>query len=397
MAELAIFGSMVIMVLGALISYGLSADYRQQAIMEASRRAMLGAALARADGAPQSITHSVMMERLIPDPTDSFAVGTVTTASSVATNPTRSFTMSKSAGLDRVEELSHQILTIKTPGDPATPVRDVGCSTDPSRGPGCTTQGYWEVPSFVSGFDKDDDGALVNGEWDSPLDLYNLVFGTGNVRPRRPSSGGVVLCVKTNADGDCIDWSMRVQITDPVLGDIPNRSRASVTCRQLVSSCFDAVAGRSCCVLACLHTKPSPFNNPKPAHLTDCESLCSQTVDRPPYCDASRPPSYTTQAFDQMFATFRNLGIQPGSSSDQITNTELERHETTTRVETTDWTNALGAGTTRTFVYQRPDAGCVAGDVPTPDNALCVKTLKTVPRREPVNNNVKKTWSTPWP
>jgi len=68
--ELAIFGSLVLMLLGALLNYGLTADYNQQLIMDTFRRV-----LGMASGGSASLT--VIRDRYIPSPSHPYALGSV--------------------------------------------------------------------------------------------------------------------------------------------------------------------------------------------------------------------------------------------------------------------------------------------------------------------------------
>ncbi len=66
--ELAVFGSFLLLVLGALINYGLNTENTQWALMKSFRDA-----LSRASGGSASVT--VVRDRYIPNPSSPFAVG----------------------------------------------------------------------------------------------------------------------------------------------------------------------------------------------------------------------------------------------------------------------------------------------------------------------------------
>lgn len=66
--ELAIFGSLLLLLLGALLNYGLNADYSQQVFMKTFREA-----LRRANGGSASVI--VVRDRYIPNPANPFAIG----------------------------------------------------------------------------------------------------------------------------------------------------------------------------------------------------------------------------------------------------------------------------------------------------------------------------------
>ncbi len=75
--ELAIFGSLLLMLLGVLVGYGLRYNFQQQATMEAFRKAQ-EFAYKDDEGAPRgSASYTVIKDRHIPDPQNPFGVGQV--------------------------------------------------------------------------------------------------------------------------------------------------------------------------------------------------------------------------------------------------------------------------------------------------------------------------------
>lgn len=68
--ELAIFGTLLVMLLGVLINYGLRYNFQHQAMQETFRE-VLAASKAKNDYA----TYAVIKDKHIPDPTDPFATG----------------------------------------------------------------------------------------------------------------------------------------------------------------------------------------------------------------------------------------------------------------------------------------------------------------------------------
>ena len=151
LVELAIFGSFLLLVLGSMVSLGLNADYRQQALMQAYRRAMWSAARSSSDNVPSSVSQTVMIDRIIPDPSHPFAIGTVASVSASAMSPLRTFEASKSADLDNTAELPHEVTTIQNRGQTVT-VNCPSARRTPSGGPGCTTSGFRTVQ--IRGFDS---------------------------------------------------------------------------------------------------------------------------------------------------------------------------------------------------------------------------------------------------
>ena len=99
--ELAIFGSILIMLLGVLISYGIAYSSRQKIMQEAFRKALASAAVSGPNysGTPISVSHSLLKDIHIPNPSDPFAVGSVTPVSARAT-VTRNYALDANAEND---------------------------------------------------------------------------------------------------------------------------------------------------------------------------------------------------------------------------------------------------------------------------------------------------------
>lgn len=89
--ELAIFGSLLLLLLGALLNYGLNAEYNQQVMMESFRKA-LGIAAGQGTGAV-----SVVRDNPLPNPSNPFAVGSVLPVAASA-NVTSNFRMAEGGG-----------------------------------------------------------------------------------------------------------------------------------------------------------------------------------------------------------------------------------------------------------------------------------------------------------
>lgn len=75
--ELAIFGSLVLLLMWALLNYGLTADYNQRLTMETFRRAVN-----MTSGGSTSLT--AIRDRYIPNPSNPYALGTIAPISASA-------------------------------------------------------------------------------------------------------------------------------------------------------------------------------------------------------------------------------------------------------------------------------------------------------------------------
>ncbi|MDD5080347.1 MAG: hypothetical protein PHH68_08540 [Candidatus Omnitrophica bacterium] len=76
LSEMAVFGTILLLVLGFLLRYGLQYNYQQQVKMEAFRRSMK---MAEESNAPQSQQITVVKDVQIPNPQDIFGQGERTT------------------------------------------------------------------------------------------------------------------------------------------------------------------------------------------------------------------------------------------------------------------------------------------------------------------------------
>lgn len=101
--ELAIFGSLLILLLGALVNYGLNADSTQQSMMASFRKA-----LSLAPG-PGRASVTVVRDKHFPNPAHPFAMGSVFPVSA-SSSVTRDFAMHETA--DNESELPKLTLDI---------------------------------------------------------------------------------------------------------------------------------------------------------------------------------------------------------------------------------------------------------------------------------------------
>ena len=145
MLELAVFGSLLLLVLGALVNYGLNAEFSQHATMETFRQALVDAAKSPLNGQPAAVSHLRIQNRHIPNPSHPFGLGSAIPVAAQA-GVTRNFQMQEIG--TTVAELPRLQMTIQgAPFD--CPSDGVGCATagfrveqDPPPG---SLKGYLEV------------------------------------------------------------------------------------------------------------------------------------------------------------------------------------------------------------------------------------------------------------
>ena len=127
--ELAIFGSIALLVLGALVNYGVNADATQQAMMDSFRKALLSAWEAPQPGKPAGVSYVQLSDRHIPNPSHPFTIGSVVPVTGQAGVVIRNPLMQETADVE--EELPRTRVTVQ------------GVELDcPSAGTGCTTAGF---------------------------------------------------------------------------------------------------------------------------------------------------------------------------------------------------------------------------------------------------------------
>jgi len=98
LTELAIFGSILLMLLGILLHYGMKYNFQQQAMQEAFRRALGVVATSTASTQKDNLSASylVVRDRHVPDPLDPFGMGPIVSVSSQA-SVSRNFKTHESA------------------------------------------------------------------------------------------------------------------------------------------------------------------------------------------------------------------------------------------------------------------------------------------------------------
>jgi len=204
MLELSIFGSLMLLVLGLIVSYGLNADYNQAAQMSAFRKALHLAGEPDASGEPiGSASYSSIQERYFANPSHPLGLGSPTTVSSSAS-------VVRDVRLDTspVVETELPRLRIDAQGSP------LDCAHDQSVfGPGCLTSGF----RIERNIPRDDDPNK------SVLEKYRLIYGSSNVlncsELTPPCGGDEDVMIIDSCDGEIIDYTTCVlqarQIVNP--------------------------------------------------------------------------------------------------------------------------------------------------------------------------------------
>ncbi len=154
MVEVAVFGTIFIMIIGALISYGLRFDYNQRAQQQAFRRALKIASDRDTGGG----SYMLLEDRYIPDPTKPFGIG--------ASTPVMA-----SANIVRTHQMDARAGTSVDPNDLPTMVMDVqlGWTNDPSQQPAMQRYIFRNA-----GFRYETTSMSIT---DTKLDKYRFIYG----------------------------------------------------------------------------------------------------------------------------------------------------------------------------------------------------------------------------
>jgi len=242
LVEVAVFGAIFLMIIGAMITYGLRFDYNQRAQQQAFRRALKIASDRTTGGG----SYMLLEDKYIPDPTDPFGIGS-------------SMPVSASASIVRDNRLDARAGTVSDPNDLPTTVLDVqlGWTNDPAQEP--------LMQRYIlrnAGFRYEVAANAAEGFTKNQVDKYKLIYGDvlaiGNFK-------------YTNSDGDEEDRWTTVRIMDSCAGQIVDYDACYERATQLV----DAGLCQSTCA-----------RNNKDSDI-DCPTLCAQVLNPPNQNDQS--------------------------------------------------------------------------------------------------------------
>jgi len=246
LVEVAVFGTIFLMIIGALISYGLRFDYNQRVQQQAFRRALKIASDQDLGGG----TYMLVEDQYIPDPMQPFGIGSSTPVLS-------------SADIIRTHRLDARAGESNDPNDLPTLVMDVqlGWTNDPAQP--STMQRYifrnagFRYETRASGYTEDD------------IDKYMYIYGDvlkENEFEVETGHGpfGLPLTEKR--------WS-GVRIIDACSGNIADYN----TCYEQAIMLVDEDYCRATCQ-----------RNSKDTDV-DCSKICGRVLN---------PPNQNTQTFD---------------------------------------------------------------------------------------------------
>ena len=398
--ELAIFGSLLLLVLGAVVNYGLNYDYNQRASMEAFRQA-LGIA---SDPEVGSGAYTLIQDRHLPSASNPFAIGFRAQVSGSA-GVTRNFKQIETADCPDIAALPHTRLVIGG--------QEIDC---PGAGLGCALQGF----RVEQGVPKDS------------VQRYFTIYGDPNVTdsPDGCHDGAEGLCAGV-ACGDaclreetrpnpetglpevvCAEEGKNLVINDACEGEIIDFENCVKQARMLVDA--------EVCVKECEKAK-------SPSSEMDCRDICGQPIPNIPWYAANGPDpdgdgpqvgeparelpgthedgthQWVFPNLNAAFADIRTHGLQPSQVKRNTIDNRLEKSEDASRIATTtviDWEDETTrivrrmdpAGKPLLYVHPLPES-VVFVSVEQP---ICTTGNELPCTPGPDEPTTTTTWTTPW-
>jgi len=288
--ELAIFGAILIMLLGILLNYGLRYSFQQKTMMSAFREA-----LRESDnpdlGGQASVT--VIQDKHIPNPSNPFAVGSVMPFSSGA-SVIRSYRLNETA--DTYAELPQTTIQIQ---DQKFTYKTAGFRDE------------LNVPG---------------------LDKYKEVYGDSNVWE---TGNGDCIEWQTNPETgnqECATYATNIRVIDSCEGELMNYDACKRQCRMITQVDF--------CINQCERGK-------EPGSSTDCNAVCNQQMETPWYCSAGTLDNIFNFAIAKN--KVKTMGLQPDYAKQTVMSNILRKQESGRTITTTDSINWSDT-TTRTIV-----------------------------------------------
>lgn len=303
--EIAIFGSILLAIIGAILQYGLKYNYQQRAMMRAFRRSL--AATGDYDRGNQgSITY--LQDRHVPNASNpQGGVGSVLPFMS-GSSVIRNYQLINTP--DRNSELPLAYIYVND-------------DTNPYR---------FEVARFAY-------ADATEAQYEKYCEVYGDLYVKDAQTNETPDYN---VCIGYDAYGNCIPGPAgpkRLRIMDSCKGDLLSYDGCKRQCRMITVPSF--------CERECERGK-------RPGDTKNCNQICSETIDSPSYC------SQLENIFS--FALNNNkppqMGIQPDSSQRTPISGTLRKSESGGTITTRDslsWSSTVD----RTMVYMNNGSNVV--------------------------------------
>lgn len=356
--ELAIFGSLLLMLLGILINYGLRYNFQQQAMQETFRKALHSAAEADQADKPTSVTHITLKDKHIPNPSHPWAVGSITPITSSA-SVTRGYNMHLSAD----EENELPVIKMNIQGKELESFTTAGFREEhdvDAEDIEKYKEIYGETIEAWSESEK---------KWVNPDDNWDAVQKTCvEYGDPDPITGEPV----------CSDYAInKIRLIDPCAGQIVDYYTAIRQCRQVID---ERVFEEEC------------LEGQDPESKKNCHELAELTVRTPWYCEDAEIINEITRAYrfpkiEEIFMFARSkdkkMGLQTDFAQETIENNQLTKNESGEGITTRDTFN-WEADTTRQLYFFKQDPSGIGG-------TTRIKNIQIE-----VGKNETKNWETGW-
>lgn len=299
--ELAVFGSVLIMLLGVLVNYGLKYNFQQQTMQQAFRKALGVAAEPLSDGLPRgSATYILIKDRHIPNPSNPFGVGSVVAVSSSA-SVVRDYRMHQTA--DKADELSRMDIEIQG-------------QTESFKGSFKTAafRDEHSVPLPELGYKENEDGDLEKEDaynYKDEQSKYEYIYGSKDM-------GWWVL-----GDGECACETESV--TDPTTGEVTETCPCPSKNIRIIDNCAGEIMNYETVQLRCKKIRQAGIRLPW---------YCNETEALFAFSNSDKP----------------GMGLQADYAQDTAIDNTLRKQESASDVYTTD-TLDWQVDTQRTIVY----------------------------------------------
>jgi len=330
--ELAVFGAILIMLLGVLVNYGLRYNFAQKAMISAFRKAL--AESAKKNEQDEEInngqaSYTLIQDKHIPNPANPFAVGSVGPAMS-------------SASVVRTCRL-HETADWKFTGEDQNP--------HPEELPKTIIQIQDHEPyySYKTAAFREEQIQFQNDAEAaaSPLDKYKEVYGDTNVWD----------------DGNCVvDTTDTEEPTEPEV----------ITCKvRVIDSCEGEIISYDACKRQCRLITDEDYcekecnrdNIPGSEKQKNCSAICEQQMNTPWYCQETTEGKivlddifafanlyYTNNEVDESQRKPRAMGVQVAHQQQNETKNSLTKEEqgaTITTIDKINWSDT----TFRDLIY----------------------------------------------
>lgn len=293
LAELAILGSLMIVALGSLVSYGLRYNQQQKLSQEAFREVLkiVNETEKDEDGNDVNVkypqaSYTIVEDKHIPDSSNPFAFGSVSPTIASA-SVTRDWAMQLTPG--NKKDLPH--MRIKINGE------EINCNAVKDDGKGCTTSGWREendveatettIDKYIEIFGNTVEGCTSVGKDNKCVGEWRNIYDYDDDGGRSINSDIAQSCsdkedIVNPETGDketiCNTYSLeKIKFIDSSAGEIMDYDGAVRQCRQLVDEDF--------CIKEC-----NKGRAPETEDVTNCDSLCAEKFNPPNQKDSGYDP-----------------------------------------------------------------------------------------------------------